>query len=762
MNRDVFGRIRAYGGRQHRSRRGAEFVLRLEPLEDRVVPTGPGTWSTFSPQGGSPRWGAPIVTLGPLSQGGTFVTNATAYYFGGTDGTTTFDDTHGFQEAVGLPVTLNPASSPSARHDHAAVAFNNEMYIFGGEDASGKSLNDVWAFDPLADTWQQQPSLGPDIWPGGFDAVAVTIGQRIIVYGGTINNGGGNQATAANAYAYNPSNGSWTKLAADPLGSDPAATAGVFDGKLYVFSSTSNTIEVFDPVLDSWSAVNPLGTSPAPRPLAAGTSLSSAFFLVGGTGSSGDAWLYNFTTNTWEQKADFPAGQGASDMGATTFYNFGTPLLETYGGEVPGPTPGQPVAIESVHHFSVGRLQTLGFVSANDNFPAGFPNLVVPHLVVAEPGGTSTYAVTLSGNFAGTATVPLASTNPAEGTVSPSQLVFTPANAGAAQTITVTGGSDATQDGDVLIQIQYGPIVSSDPDLSGLTDFVPVIARDVPTFTVGTSSTYPITAHGYSVTPPANLPSWLTFASTTDSISGTPPAGSAGTYPLTFQGADPSSTFSFNLVVAPAQVSNPVPTLSQISPTAVAAGSPDTTLTLTGSNFLSTSTVNFNGTPVATTFQSATQLSAVIPAADLATAGSGAITVVNPGPGGGTSGAASLTINPVNPPNQPPAVTGNPQNQTASSAPAVTTQPVNQSVTAGSHFSFTVTVTGDPPPTIQWQRARKKSSKFTNIAGATAPVLSLAATTASSGQRFRAVITNQFGTVDSVIVTLTVRKAKRK
>jgi hypothetical protein len=832
MYRDVVSRIRDCGGRERCSRRGAKFVLRLEPLEDRVVPTGVGTWSAFTPVGGSPRWGAPIVTLGPLSQGGTFVTAATAYYFGGTDGTTTFGDTEAFREDVLLQVPVNPGSSPPARHDHAAVAFNNKMYIFGGEDANGHSLNDVWAFDPLEDTWQQQPSQsGPSAWPGGFDAVAVTIGQQIILYGGTINNGGGNQATTANAYAYNPINGSWTKLAADPLGSDPAATAGVFNGKMYVFSSTSNTIEVFDPVQNSWSAVNPQGTSPAPRALAAGTSLSSVFWLVGGTGSSGDTWLYNFTTNSWVQKASFPGGPGSSDMGAAAFYNFGIPLLVTYGGEVPDTTTHQPVPLQSFDDFSVGRLLSIDFVNAVDNFPAGFPNLVVPHLVVAEPGGTSTYTVTLGSNpFAGTATIPLSSTNPAEGTVSPSQLVFTSTNANTPQTITVTGGSDAMKDGDVLFQIQYGPIVSSDPDLSGLTDFVPVIARDVPTFTVGTSSTYSITAHGYTVTPPGNLPSWLTFDSTTNSISGIPPVGSAGTYPLTFQGVDSNTKLSLNVVVANA------PTLSAIAPNAVTAGSPNTTVTVTGANFVNQSTVEFNGAPLVTTFVSNQRLTAVIPAADLANTGRAAITVVNPGPGGGTSGSASLTINP---PYQAPAVTRDPQDQSANAgqsasfdaaasgtpppsvqwqvstdngstftdipgatsttltvpataadtgdkyravfnngvgqatskaatlavksfAPVITSQPVSLHVPAGSQASFSVTVTADPPATVQWQRAKKGKNKFTNIAGATAPTLRLTATTATSGEKFQAVITNKFDTLDSAIVTLTVAKAKRK
>jgi hypothetical protein len=63
---------------------------------------------------------------------------------------------------------------------------------------------------------------------------------------------------------------------------------------------------------------------------------------------------------------------------------------------------------------------------------------------------------------------------------------------------------------------------------------------------------------------------------------------------------------------------------------------------------------------------------------------------------------------------------------------------------------------------VQWQRAKKGSAKFASVGGASAPTLSLAATTAASGQKFRALISNSFGMVDSAIVTLTVVKAKRK
>jgi hypothetical protein len=70
--------------------------------------------------------------------------------------------------------------------------------------------------------------------------------------------------------------------------------------------------------------------------------------------------------------------------------------------------------------------------------------------------------------------------------------------------------------------------------------------------------------------------------------------------------------------VTPAGVVIPVPTITSISPTSAVAGSTGFTLTVTGTNYVSgQSTVTWNGSPRTTTFVSATQLTADIPAADI-------------------------------------------------------------------------------------------------------------------------------------------------
>lgn len=92
-------------------------------------------------------------------------------------------------------------------------------------------------------------------------------------------------------------------------------------------------------------------------------------------------------------------------------------------------------------------------------------------------------------------------------------------------------------------------------------------------------------------------------------------------------------------------VVNPVPVLSSISPTSAQAGSGSMMIAVTGSAFVQGSTVDWNGSPLSTTYGSATSLTATVPASDLSSAGTAQVTVVSAPPGGGTSSSASFKIN---------------------------------------------------------------------------------------------------------------------
>ncbi|MBN9390444.1 MAG: proprotein convertase P-domain-containing protein [Chloroflexi bacterium] len=93
---------------------------------------------------------------------------------------------------------------------------------------------------------------------------------------------------------------------------------------------------------------------------------------------------------------------------------------------------------------------------------------------------------------------------------------------------------------------------------------------------------------------------------------------------------------------------NPVPVLTNISPTSAPMGAAAFTLTLNGSNFVNGAVVRWNGSNRMTTFVNSTQLTAQIPASDLTTFGNYAVTVFNPAPGGGLSGSLPFSVvNPV-------------------------------------------------------------------------------------------------------------------
>jgi hypothetical protein len=95
-----------------------------------------------------------------------------------------------------------------------------------------------------------------------------------------------------------------------------------------------------------------------------------------------------------------------------------------------------------------------------------------------------------------------------------------------------------------------------------------------------------------------------------------------------------------------------VPVIMQLVPNTAKAGDPGFMLTVDGSSFNSDATINWNGSKQTTTFMTGKQLTTAIPASAIATSGTVAVTVTNPGhaAGGiyGTGGTASATSTAMN------------------------------------------------------------------------------------------------------------------
>ena len=244
---------------------------------------------------------------------------------------------------------------------------------------------------------------------------------------------------------------------------------------------------------------------------------------------------------------------------------------------------------------------------------------------------------------------------------------------------------------------------------SGPVDFgsVNISTTADQTFTVQNTSggTLPGTA---STSAPFSVVSGASFnlasgGTATVTVRFTPTVAALATGNVTFTAN--GSSISVTVKGTGATVNNPAPTLTALSSTSATAGGPAFTLTVTGTNFVSGSTVRWNGSARTTTFVSATQLTAAITAADIATAGSVPVTVFTPTPGGGTSAALTFSVN-------------NPAPTLTSSSPA-------GAIAGGAAFTLTVTgsnfVNGS---TVNWNG----SARTTTFVSATQLTAAISAT----------------------------------
>lgn len=89
---------------------------------------------------------------------------------------------------------------------------------------------------------------------------------------------------------------------------------------------------------------------------------------------------------------------------------------------------------------------------------------------------------------------------------------------------------------------------------------------------------------------------------------------------------------------------NPTPGIASLEPNQLTQGSGETIIQVLGSDFVRASQVRFNGAARPTEYVARSELRATLSAADLATARTATIVVVNPEPGGGTSNPVQLVI----------------------------------------------------------------------------------------------------------------------
>jgi N-acetylneuraminic acid mutarotase len=235
-----------------------------------------GAWVQLSPTGGLP-------TARRLHSAVWDATAAQMLVFGGRDATlVTFNELWAYRPAgdTGAWVTLSPTGPiPAARYEHTAVwdAANAQMLVFGGRDAVGTLLNDLWAYRPAGDTgtWVQL-SPGGTLPParGAHSGVWDAANGQMLVFGGA-----DSSSSLNDLWAYRPAGNAGTWVALSPTGAPPtartnhAAAWNPSSARMLVFGGKDNSNQVLDDlrIFDPASAV-----PPTPTPTLTATATSTA------------------------------------------------------------------------------------------------------------------------------------------------------------------------------------------------------------------------------------------------------------------------------------------------------------------------------------------------------------------------------------------------------------------------------------------------------------------------------------------------------
>jgi N-acetylneuraminic acid mutarotase len=209
------------------------------------------------------------------------------------------------------------AAMPTGVSDGAAAVLKNEIYVIGGNDASGYAnsgiVADTQIYNPATNDWSSGASYPTAI----EDASAAVVKNILYVFGGTSDGSTGSNAV----WAYNPKTKTWSSKAAMPTARCNAA-ATVENNIIYVIGGSNGnnylaTVESYNPATDSWTEEAPLLSSKAN--LAAGligTTIVAADGAIAPGQITGDTEGYDAATNTWSELTADPTARFAPCYGS--------------------------------------------------------------------------------------------------------------------------------------------------------------------------------------------------------------------------------------------------------------------------------------------------------------------------------------------------------------------------------------------------------------------------------------------------------------
>jgi hypothetical protein len=464
----------------------------------------------------------------------------------------------------------------------------------------------------------------------------------------------------------------------------------------------------YDGQLSAWTPIAGTGSTTLTEKVSPTiTSANSATSIAGAP--------FSFTVTTTGDPApaltetgSLPGGLTFVDNGNGTATISGTPAAST-GGSFP----------ITITAKSTSGTTTQSFTLTN----ASAPTITSANTASFTVGTNSTYTITTTGYPAPTITE--------QGTL-PAGLTFTDNGNGTGSISGNTTANGGTYPVTIQATNSSGSTATLNLTITVVSAAPTITSANAATSVVGLAFNFTVTTTGSpapTLTETGNLPSGVTFkdnGSGTATISGTPAASTGGSFPITItasNGQGTPATQSFTLTNASA------PSITSASTTSFTVGTAGTyTVTTTG---YPAPTITESGTlPAGLTFTPGTSGSATIAGTTTAAAGTYPVTIKATNSSGSTA-TLSLTIT----------VVGG-----AKQAPAFTSA-ASDAVVKGAAFSFTVTTTGSPAPTLSEFGNLPAGVTFTNNGNGTATIAGTpTATTGGGGDNLVIIATNSSGT----------------
>lgn len=136
------------------------------------------------------------------------------------------------------------SKGPEIRSSHSAVIFQNQMYVFGGNNEEGEKLNDLWRLDLRTYFWERINALG-DLPCGRAGHSAVVYMDLMIIFGGMKDI----TKETNDMYSYNFTSNTWVHFQYESQIKDPVTNEQLEEYKKAKAANSPGKVKTESPIM---------------------------------------------------------------------------------------------------------------------------------------------------------------------------------------------------------------------------------------------------------------------------------------------------------------------------------------------------------------------------------------------------------------------------------------------------------------------------------------------------------------------------------